>query len=47
MLQAANTDLLNPLVPKAHISERQNRQFYLQIKPAKVSEFCGFLFFAP
>ena len=31
MLQAANTDLFNPLVPKAHNSERQNLQFPLHI----------------
>ena len=37
MLQAANTDLFNPLVPKAHNSECQNLLFHLQIKPAKVS----------
>ena len=37
MLQAANTDLFNPLVPKAHNSECQNLQFLLQIKPVKVS----------
>ena len=45
-LQGANTDLLNPLVPKAHNSECQNLQFSLQIKPLKVSLklVCGFLF---
>ena len=37
MLQAASTDLLNPLVPKDHNSECQNQQFPLQIKPVKVS----------
>ena len=37
MLQEANTDLLNPLVPKAHNSEFQNLLFPLQIKPVKVS----------
>ena len=37
MLQAANTDRFNPLVPKAHNSECQNLTFPLQIKPAKVS----------
>ena len=32
MLQAANTDLINPLVvPKAHNSECQNLLFPLQI----------------
>ena len=35
MLQAANTDLFNPLVPKAHISEYQNQLFILKIKPVK------------
>ena len=33
MLQAANTDLFNPLVPKAHKSEWQNLLFPLQINP--------------
>ena len=37
MLQAANTDLFNPLVSKAQNSECQNLQFPLQIKPVKVS----------
>ena len=37
MLQAANTDLVNPLVPKAHNSERQNLLVPLQIKPVKIS----------
>ena len=37
MLQTANTDLFNPLVPKAHNSECQNLRFPLQIKPVKVS----------
>ena len=36
MLQAANTDLINPLVPKAHNSECQNLLYPLQIKPVKV-----------
>ena len=36
MLQAANTDLFNPLVPKAHNNERQNLIFTLQMKPVKV-----------
>ena len=34
MLQAASTDLFNPLVPKAHYSECQN---LLQIEPVNVS----------
>ena len=38
MLQAANTDLFNPLVPKAHIGDCQNIQFSLQMKPANVSQ---------
>ena len=38
MLQAANTDLVNPLVPKVHNSECQNLPFPLQIKPVKVSK---------
>ena len=37
MLQAANTDLFNPLVAKAHNSECQNLPFTLQIRPVKVS----------
>ena len=37
VLQAANTDLFNPLVPTAHNSECQNPLFPLQIKPVKVS----------
>ena len=36
MLQAANTELFNPLVPKAHSIMRQNLPFPLQIKPVKV-----------
>ena len=49
MLQAANTDLSNPLVPKARNSERQNLLFHLQIKSVKVIlKLIGrFLFFAP
>ena len=37
MLQAANTDHFNLLVPKAHNSECQNLLFPLQIKPVKVN----------
>ena len=37
MLQGANTDPFNPLVPKAHNSERQSLPFPLQIEPVKVS----------
>ena len=37
MLQAANTDLFNPLFPKAHNSGCQNLLFPLKIKPVKVS----------
>ena len=37
MLQAANTDLFNPLFPKAHDSECQNLLLPLQIKAVKVS----------
>ena len=38
MLQAANnTDLFNPLGPKAYNSECQNLPIPLQIKPVKVS----------
>ena len=45
MLQAANTDLFNPLVPKAHNSECQNIIFPLQIKPLKL--IGGFYFLHP
>ena len=38
MLQAANTDLFHPLVPKALNSECHNPLFPLQIKPVKVSQ---------
>ena len=37
MLQGANTDLFNPLVPKAHNDDHQNILFLLQIKPLKVN----------
>ena len=37
MLQAANTDLSSPSVPKAHNTECQNLPFPLQIKAVKVS----------
>ena len=35
MLQAAITELFNPLVLKAHNSECHNQQFPLQIKSVK------------
>ena len=38
MLKGANTDLFNPLDPKAHNSECQNLLFSLQIKQIKVSQ---------
>ena len=44
MLQEANTDHFNPLVPKAHNSERQNLPFPLQTKPVKVM-IGGFVLF--
>ena len=50
MLQAANSNLVNPLVPKVQNSECQNLPFPLQIKLIKVSTFKltgWFLFFAP
>ena len=37
MLQAANTDLFNKLILKAHNSEFQNLLFSLQIKQVKLS----------
>ena len=44
MLQAANTDLIKPLVPKAPNSECQNLSILLKIKPVKVcySYLAGF-----
>ena len=51
MLQAANTDHFNPLVPKADRNECHNLLFPLQIKPVNCASqlklVCGFLFFAP
>ena len=50
MLQGANTDLFNPLVPEAHNSECQNLLFPSQIKPQEVNLKlkCGrILYFAP
>ena len=37
MLPTANTELFNPILPKAHNSECQNLLFLLQIKPLIVS----------
>ena len=37
MLQAASTDIINPLVPQAYNSECQNLPIPLQIKLLKVS----------
>ena len=37
MLQAVNTKLFNPLVPKAHNSVSKYILFLLQIKPIKSS----------
>ena len=49
MLEAAKTELFNPLVPKAQNTECQNLLFLLQIKPVSqlVKSICGLLFFAP
>ena len=44
MLQAANTDLFNPLVPEAFNSECQNMLFPLQIEPAKEASLRIFIF---
>ena len=46
MLQGAITDLLNPLVPKAHNSGWQNLSIPLQMKPVKLQLklVCGFFF---
>ena len=40
---------INPLVPDAHYSERQNKPFSSQIQRLEVDLklICGFLFFAP
>ena len=47
MLQAANTDIFIPLVPKVHNSESQNLLFPLQMKPvSQLKLIGGFLFFA-
>ena len=48
MLQVANTDLCNPLVPKTHNSECQNIPFPLQTKPVSqlklwLADLCPFL----
>ena len=37
MLQGTNTDLFNPLAPKAHNSECQKSIISFTIKPVKVS----------
>ena len=37
MLQAANTCLFNPLIPKAHNSACKNLPFPLQTNPVKVN----------
>ena len=42
----ANTDILNPIVPKAHNSECQNLLPPLQIKPVKAS-LADFYFLHP
>ena len=49
MLQAANTDLFSPLIPKAHKSEYQNILFSLEFKPLKASygQFADFYFLYP
>ena len=43
------THNVNPLVPDAHYSERQDKPFSLQIQPLEVDWKlnCVFLFFAP
>ena len=40
---------VNPLVPDAHYSDRQDKPFSLQIQQLEVNLKlnCGFLFFAP
>ena len=46
MLQAANTDLFNPLVPKAHNSEGQNLSFLYTLR-SQVKLIGRYLFFHP
>ena len=46
MLQAVNTDIFNPSVPKAHNIEGQNSSFLYKLSQQKsVRLVCGFLFF--
>ena len=45
MLQKQPTPTFNPLVPKAHNSERQNLSFPSQVKQLKVSLKSGWRFF--
>ena len=48
ILQSADTDHFNPLVPDAHYSERQDKPFSLQIQRLKVDlKLQIFIFFAP
>ena len=46
MLQAANTDLFNPLVRKVHNSGRQNLPFPLQIKLKLVKAYWRIFIFS-
>ena len=49
MLQAANTKLFNPLVPKAHNSVSESTVFFTTNKATKsqLNQIGRFLFFAP
>ena len=49
MVQAANTDLFNPLVPQTQTRECQNLPFPLQIRQSKarLKQVGGFSFLAP
>ena len=49
MLQEVNTDLSNPLVPKAHNSECQIILFYWKLSPQKsvLASFADFNFLHP
>ena len=49
MLQAANTDLFNPLILKAHNSKCQNFHFLYELSHKKINlkVIGGYLFFAP
>ena len=45
LIGTTDTELFNPLVPKAHNSECQNILFPLQIEPARLLKLIGGFFF--